>query len=71
MVHRISLIVAMVGLLSAQSASVLCCDNCGTSTRSDDVACLNAREMRDHVNHIEPLKPSGLDKGLSLTGPSS
>ena len=24
--------------------------------------------MRDHVDHIEPLKPSGLDKGLNLAG---
>jgi hypothetical protein len=32
------------------------------------VACLSAKDMRDHVDHIEPLKPSGLDKGLNLAG---
>lgn len=26
------------------------------------------KEMRDHVDHLEPLKPSGLDKGLNLAG---
>src|SRR5437016_4060297 len=24
--------------------------------------------MRDHVDHVEPLKPSVLDKGLNLAG---
>ena len=24
--------------------------------------------MRDHVDHVEPLKPTGLDKGLNLAG---
>ena len=69
MIHRISLIVVLAGLLSAQSPSVPCCNNCDPSGRShDDVVCLNAKEMRDHVDHIEPLKPSGLDKDLNLAG---
>lgn len=68
MIHRISLLVVVAGLLSAQSPSVPCCNNCETAARSDDIACLNAKEMRDHVEHVEPLKPSGLDKGLNLSG---
>jgi hypothetical protein len=32
------------------------------------VICLNAKEMRRHVDHIEPLRPSGLGDGLSLVG---
>lgn len=68
MIHRISLIVVLVGLLSAQAPSVSCCNNCETSAHAVDLACLNAKEMRDHVDHVEPLKPSVLDKGLNLAG---
>lgn len=68
MIHRISFIVVLAASPWLQSASVPCCNNCATSGRSDDVVCLSTKEMRDHVDHIEPLKPSGLDKGLNLAG---
>ncbi len=64
---RIWIIAALAGLLSAQSPSVPCC-NCEASERSQGMVCLNAKEMHDHVDHMEPLKPSGLDKGLNLAG---
>jgi hypothetical protein len=68
MIHRILLIFLLAaGLVAAQEPSVPCC-NCKSSGRSDGVICLSAKEMRDHVDHVEPLKPSGLDKGLNLAG---
>ena len=30
--------------------------------------CLHAKQMRSHVDHIEPLQPSGLGNGLNLAG---
>jgi hypothetical protein len=67
MIHRIPFIVLLAGLAVAQSPSVPCC-NCESPRRSDDVICISAKEMRDHVDQIEPLKPSGLGKGLNLAG---
>jgi TonB family protein len=68
MIQRISLIVlSAAGLIAAQVRPVSCC-NCENSGRSVDVVCLSAKEMRDHLDHIEPLKPSGLDKDLKLSG---
>jgi TonB family protein len=69
MIYRASFIVLLIGWLSAQSPSAPCC-TCDTSgpERPDDVVCLNAKEMRGRVDHVEPLKPSGLDKGLNLRG---
>jgi hypothetical protein len=53
----------------AQSRSDACC-KCegGTLGQSGDVICLTAKEMRGHADHIEPLQPSGLGKGLNLAG---
>jgi len=67
MIHRISIILILSGLLSAQSPSVPCC-KCQTSGQSKNVVCLDDKEMREHVDHVEPLKPSGLEKGLHLAG---
>lgn len=67
MIQRILIIIVLSGLLSGQSHSVPCC-NCEALGRSEDVVCLSAKEMRDHVDHVEPLKPSGLDRGLNLAG---
>lgn len=65
---RISFIVlSATGLLAAQIPSVPCC-TCGNSGRSDDVVCLSTKEMRDHADHIQPLKLSGLDRDLNLAG---
>lgn len=44
------------------------CESGASSGRSGDAICISAKEMRDHVDHIEPLKPSGLGKGLNLAG---
>lgn len=65
--RRILILVVFAELLSAQSGTVSCC-RCEDSERAVDVVCLDAKEMRDHVDHLEPLKPSGLDKGLNLAG---
>ena len=66
--RRVSFIVLLAaGLLAAQVPSVPCC-SCGNSGRSDDVVCLSTKDMREHADHIQPLKPSGLEKGLNLSG---
>ena len=51
-------------------ANIEACCKCepGSSDNSGDAICLTAKEMRALVDHIEPLQPSGLDKGLNLTG---
>ena len=69
MTYSASFIVLLIGWLAAQSPSAPCC-KCDTSGpgRPEDVICLNAKEMRERVDHVEPLKPSGLDKGLNLRG---
>jgi hypothetical protein len=67
MTQRILFFLVLAELLSAQSGTVPCC-NCESSGRAEEVVCLGAKEMRDRVDHLEPLKPSGLDKGLNLSG---
>ena len=68
MVHKILFIVVLTASFWAQSPPLPCCNSCQTERRSDDLVCLSTNEMRDHVDHLEPLKPSGLDKGLNLAG---
>lgn len=68
-VHKI-LVVGLFAagvIVAAQTPPAPCC-NCGTATQSAGVICLSAKDMRDHVEHIEPLKPSGLHKSLNLAG---
>src|SRR5947207_316691 len=67
MIRRMFVVVVLAGSAAGQVRSVACCE-CEGATRSDDLICLNAKQMRDHVDRIEPLKPSGLDKGLNLAG---
>lgn len=55
------------GLVAGQSTTVSCCE-CEDSRWSGDVIRLSDREMRDHVDHIEPFRTSGLGKGLRLAG---
>ncbi|MEO8659377.1 MAG: hypothetical protein ABI693_12965 [Bryobacteraceae bacterium] len=54
----------------AQPSSDACCkcDERRPSGQAGGVVCLNAQEMRRHVNHIEPLQPSGYGKKLNLAG---
>ena len=64
------ILVLVAGLGWSQSRSEPCC-KCGghiSSNRSSSPICLSAKEMRDHVDHMEPLQPSGLGKGLNLSG---
>jgi hypothetical protein len=51
----------------AQERSIPCC-NCDPTSRPADAICLRPDQIRDRVRHIEPLRPSGLDKGLKLVG---
>ena len=44
-----------------------CCP-CGTGADHADAVRITADETRKHVDHIEPLQPSGLDKNLNITG---
>jgi len=51
-----------------ENAGVPCtCESRGTK-RSGDVIRLSPKEMNSHVEHIEPLQPSGLGTGLNLAG---
>jgi len=63
---KLSFILLLSAFAAAQVPAVPCCD-CNEPERSD-LICLSAKGMRDHVDHIEPLKPSGLGKGLNLSG---
>lgn len=45
-----------------------CCQCDGGSVKSIDAICLSPKEMHSYVDHIEPLQPSGLGKGLNLIG---
>jgi hypothetical protein len=67
MILQLSFIAVLPGMAAAQVPTAPCC-NCEKPPRSDDVVCLSAKEMLDHVDHIEVLKPSHLDKGLNLCG---
>ncbi len=68
MTCRVAFVVPLlVNAILAEAASAPCCD-CGSPERPNDVICLNAEQMRNQVDHIEPLKSSGLDKGLNLSG---
>jgi hypothetical protein len=51
----------------AQERSIPCC-NCESASRSADAICLSPDQIRGLVRHIEPLRPSGLDKKLKLIG---
>ncbi len=64
----ILLIVAVLDLVAAQAPPTASCCNCDTPQKEEGVACLSAKEMRLQVNHIEPLRPSGLDKDLNIAG---
>lgn len=57
-------------MIWAQPALDACCkcDDGRPSGQAVDVVCLNAKEMRRHVNHIEPLHPSGYGNKLNLAG---
>ena len=53
-----------------QTVSEACCQ-CGphaSAVQPSGVVCLATKEMRRQVDHIEPLKPSGLGRGLNLAG---
>jgi hypothetical protein len=54
-------------LTAAESTPAPCC-KCEDAKLSNGAICLGAREMRDRVDHLEPLKPTGLDRGLNLAG---
>jgi TonB family protein len=66
MIQTVSLIVLFAVLLAAQPSAAPCC-TCGAQQTADTV-CLSSKEMRDHVDHVEPLKPSGLEKNLNIAG---
>ena len=62
-----SAVLLAAAMVAAQPSSVACCD-CEKSVRSGNVICLGVKEMRKQVDHVEPLKPSGLGTGLNLAG---
>lgn len=65
----LALLFTFVGIVSAQSqASSWCKCKPGASSSSSDVICLGAKDMRTHVERLEPLKPSGLGKRINLAG---
>ena len=65
----IVLLVAVAMGASQRGPAPCCkCDGVVSSARPNDAVCLNSREMRDQIEHVEPLKPSGLGRGLNLAG---
>ena len=58
------------GACWSQTRPVTCCkcDPRASAVQPRDVICLGAKRMRGQVDHIEPLKLSGLGKGLNLSG---
>lgn len=66
-VFAILLLISGVGV--AQDGDTCCkCEAHSPSEHSGGAICLTDREMRSHVDHIEPLQPSGLGTGLNLSG---
>jgi len=61
------LLIAGAGLAQPGPDACCKCEHTGPG-QTGDVVCLSAKEMRSHVDHIEPLQPSGLGKGLNLAG---
>src|SRR5260370_15206813 len=69
MTTAVTILLLAAGAGWAQARSGRCCECDGhTSSDQTDVVCLSSKEMRDHVDHIEPLQPSGLGKDLNLAG---
>lgn len=64
----ILLVTASVGRTQPGPDDCCKCDQRVSSTPKGDVVCLSAKNMRAHVDHIEPLRPSGLGKDLKLAG---
>jgi len=46
----------------------LACCECDVAVGKVTVACLDEKAMKTHIEHFEPLVPTGLDKGLRLKG---
>lgn len=45
------------------------CCKCEKVSNSDSIVCLTAKEMRDQIDHLKPLKPPGMGMtGLNLRG---
>ena len=66
----ITVFVLAAGAAWAQTSADECCKCDGRNSQPAilDVICLTAQEMRAHVEHLEPLRPSGLGNGLKLAG---
>lgn len=64
----ILLLAVGAGWTQATAHACCKCESSGSSSESSDAVCLSAKETRGHVNHVEPLQPSGLGKGLNLAG---
>jgi hypothetical protein len=65
--HTIIVVLFLSSFAFAQEHAVPCC-NCESGSGSAEAVCMAADPIRKHVDHIEPLRPSGLDKNLNLTG---
>ncbi len=65
------LLLFVTGVVWAQSREDRCCE-CTTNgvapRQSVDLVCLSPREMRAQTDHVEPLRPSGLGKGVNISG---
>lgn len=72
MTSRALIVLALTAVLgSAQPRTDSCCECGANRVRSKhpvDIVCLSPQEMRAQVDHIEPLQPSGLGKGLNISG---
>jgi TonB family protein len=67
-VFIVLLLAVSVGWAQAESDACCKCENRASSGRSSEVICLSTKQIHDQVDHIEPLRPSGLGKDLNLRG---
>jgi len=72
--HLLLLLAVAFGAVCSRSEPADSCCNCSQAPsvtvqpEGRDTVCLGPREMRRHVRHFEPLRPSGLGKDLNIAG---
>jgi hypothetical protein len=62
------LLTPFAGWQQIGSDSCCKCETPGLVRQSSDLVCLSAKKMRKQIDHMESLRPSGLGKGLYLSG---
>ena len=68
MTRVFAILLLIAGGGAGQNGDSCCKCEIHSASESSGVVCLTEKEMRSHVDHIEPLQPSGLGTGLNLSG---